>query len=60
MCIVYSGYEKAFDEAGSWISCNNFTRNVVVFGVTNSSLSHTDHGKKCQVTDLMMILRKYL
>ena len=27
MCIVHSGYEIAFDEAGSWISCNKFAIN---------------------------------
>ena len=27
MCIVHSGCEIAFDEAGSWISCNKFAIN---------------------------------
>ena len=37
---MYSGYGIAFDEAASWNSGNDFARNVVIFGVDNSSSSH--------------------
>ena len=42
---VYSGYETAFDGTSSWSFDNNFTRNVAIFGVDNSSSSHTDNRK---------------
>ena len=35
----------AFDEAGSWNFGNDIARNVVIFGVVNSSSSHTDNHK---------------
>ena len=34
---VYSGYGIAFGGAGSWSFGNEFARNVVIFGVNNSS-----------------------
>ena len=43
--LVYSGYGIAFDGASSWNFGNDFARNVVIFGVDNSSLSHTDNCK---------------
>ena len=42
---VYSGYGKAFDSVGWWSFDNDFARNVVIFGVNNSSLSHSDKRK---------------
>ena len=42
---VYSGYGIAFDGKCSWSFGNGFAKNVVVFGVDNSSSSHTDNCK---------------
>ena len=42
---VYSGYGIAFGGLGSWSFGNNFARNVVIFGVNNSSSSHTGNHK---------------
>ena len=42
---VYGGYEIAFDGANSESFRDDFTRNVVTFGVDNNSLSHTDNCK---------------
>ena len=42
---IYSGYGIAFDGNGEWNFGNDFTRNVVIFGVDNSSSSHTDNRK---------------
>ena len=39
---VYSDYGIAFDGAGSQSFGNDFARNVVIFGVDNSSLCHAD------------------
>ena len=36
---VYSGYGITFGSAGSWSFGNDFARNVVIFGVYNSSSS---------------------
>ena len=33
----------ALDGEGSWSFDNDFARNVVIFGVDHSSLSHTDN-----------------
>ena len=33
---VYSGYGIAFDSGGSWIFDNDFTWNIIIFGVGNS------------------------
>ena len=40
---VYSGYGITFYSAGSWSFCNDFARNVVIFGVDISSSSNTDN-----------------
>ena len=42
---VYSEYRITFDSTGSWSFGNDFARNVVIFGVDNSSPSHSDHRK---------------
>ena len=42
---MYSGYGIAFDRKGSWNFGNNYAGNVVIFGVYNSSSSHTDNLK---------------
>ena len=42
---VYSGYRIAFDGKGEWSFDNDFSRNVAIFGVDNSSSSHTDNCK---------------
>ena len=38
-----SDYRIACDGAGSWNFCNGLPGNVVIFGVHNSSSSHTDN-----------------
>ena len=43
---MYSGYGIAIDGAGPWSFRNYFARNVVVFGVNNSSSSHAGDRKK--------------
>ena len=44
---VYSGYGNGitFDSGGSWSFDNGFVRNVIIFGVDNSSSSHADNRK---------------
>ena len=42
---VYSGYGIVYDGLGSWSFGNDFARNVISFGVDNSSLSLTDNRK---------------
>ena len=43
--MIYNCQKILFDGEGSWVFCNDFARNVVTFGVGNSSLSHTDKWK---------------
>ena len=43
---VHSGYQIIFDTAGLWSFSNDFARNVVIFGVDNSSSSHSA-SRKC-------------
>ena len=42
---VYSGYKITFDSACFWSFDNDTARTVIVFGVDNSSSSHTDNRK---------------
>ena len=42
---TYNGRGIAFDGEGSWSFGNDVFRNVVIFGVDNSSSSHTDNRK---------------
>ena len=42
---VCSSYGITFDSTGSWSFDNDTTRNVIIFGVDNSSLSHADNRK---------------
>ena len=42
---VYSEYGIAFDNGFSWSFDNDFQRNVLNFGVDNSSKSHSDNRK---------------
>ena len=42
---VYSGYRTAFDGKGEWSFDNDYARNVIIFGVDNSSPSHADNLK---------------
>ena len=42
---IYRGYGITFDSGGSWSFDNDFTRNVIIFGVDNSSSSHVDNRK---------------
>ena len=42
---TYNGRGIAFDEEGSRSFGNDFTRNIVMFGVDNISSSHTDNRK---------------
>ena len=43
---VSSDYGIAFDGKGEWNFGNDFARNVIIFGVDNSSSYHTDNRKK--------------
>ena len=40
---AYSGYGMPFDWKGEWSFGNNFAKNIIILGVDNSSLSHTDN-----------------
>ena len=40
---VYSGNGITFDSASSWSFDNEFARNFIIFGVDNSSSSHSDN-----------------
>ena len=40
---VYSSYAIAFDWKGDWNFGNDFARNVIIFGLDKSSLSHTNN-----------------
>ena len=40
---VYGSYAIAFDGKGEWSFGNDTTRNIIIFGVNNSSSSHTDN-----------------
>ena len=40
--VVYSGYGMRFDGAGSWSFDNGTARNVLIFGVDNSSSSYVE------------------
>ena len=42
---VYSGYGIAFVGKGEWSFGNDSAKNVIIFGVDNSSSSHTDNLK---------------
>ena len=42
---LYSGYGITFDSAGSWSFYNDFSGNVVIFGIDNSSSSHVGNSK---------------
>ena len=42
---MYSGYGITFDSASSWSFDNDTARNVIIFGVDNSSSSHADNHK---------------
>ena len=42
---TYNGQGIAFDEEGPWNFYYDFVKNVVIFGVNNSSLSRTDNRK---------------
>ena len=37
---LYNGYRIAFDKKGTWRFGNDYARNVIIFGVDNSSSSH--------------------
>ena len=39
---VYSGYRIVFDGKGKWSFGIDYARNVIIFGIDNSSSSHTD------------------
>ena len=43
---VCSDYGIAFDWKDEWNFGNDFARNVIIFGVDNSSSYHTDNRKK--------------
>ena len=42
---IYSGHKTISDGAVSWSFDNDTARNVIIFGVDNSSTSHSDNGK---------------
>ena len=43
---VYNDYGITFDSVGLWISDNDSARNVIIFGVHNSSSSHDADNRK--------------
>ena len=43
---VYNDYGITFDSVGLWISDNDSARNVIIFGVHNSSSSHDSDNRK--------------
>ena len=45
---MYTGYGIVFDGGGLWSFSNEFARNVVIFGVGNSSSSHADNHRKSE------------
>ena len=47
---MYSGYGITFDGKGSWSFGYEFAGNVTIFGVDNSSSSHTDNLKNVFLT----------
>ena len=57
-----SGYEKEFDDSGSWSFGKDFCRNVVIFSVANSSPSHANNCKNkfFVLGDQLMILMAML
>ena len=42
---MYSGYGIAFDGKDEWSFVSDYDRNVMIFGVDNSSSSHADNLK---------------
>ena len=42
---TYNGQGIPFDGEGSWSFDNAFARNAIIFGVDNTSSSHTDNRK---------------
>ena len=42
---MYSGCGITFDSAGSWSFNNGITKNIIIFGVNNSSSSHANNHK---------------
>ena len=42
---MYSGYGIAFDRKVEWSFGNDYARDVIIFGVDNSSSSHADNCK---------------
>ena len=42
---VYGGYRIIFDSEGEWSFGNDYARNVIIFGVNNSSSFHSDNHK---------------
>ena len=42
---MYSGYRTTIGNSGSWSFDNNTPRNVIIFGVDNSSSSQSDNLK---------------
>ena len=42
---VFNGYVITFDSASSWSFDNESAKNVIIFGVDNSSSSHADNRK---------------
>ena len=50
---VHSGCGIAFDSVGFWSFDNDTARNVIIFGVDNSSSSHSDNRKN----DFLILLK---
>ena len=42
---TYNGQGIPFDGEGSWSFDNAFARNAIIFGIDNTSSSHTDNRK---------------
>ena len=50
---MYGSYGITFDSAGSWSFNNETARNVIIFGVGNSSSPHSDNRNK-----ILLVLRQ--
>ena len=55
---MYTGYGIALDVGDSWSFGNDFARNVIIYGVDNSSSPHIDNCKNNFL--VLMILMEIL
>ena len=58
---VHSGYGIAFDGKDTWSFVYDYAKNIIAFGVDNSSSSHADDCKNnCSVKETLLILMEAL